>query len=195
MFDFITGKIITKHPTNIVIENNGIGWSVQIPLSTFNVVGKAGDAVKLMTSFHIRPEAWTIYGFATEEERALFNLLISVSGIGPKSAIAALSGMSAQQIQSAIVTGDADKLTVIPGIGKKTAQRIVLELKDKVKVLGALEVIPLEAEFEEAVLALEALGFNRNQAEKAVEKARKTVESNDTSDIIRKALYSLTLNQ
>ena len=190
MFDYISGKIAGKHPTRLIIDVAGIGYDMQIPLSTYNKTGKVGEACQIFTQLVVRQESWTIYGFATEEERALFNLLMTVSGVGPKSALAALSGMSVQQIRSAIASNDAQKLTLIPGVGKKTAQRIALELKDKVKTLPgeAGEIIPLEAEYEEAVLALEALGFNRHRAEKAVTKVMKSGGEEKADEILRKAL-------
>lgn len=190
MFHHITGKISAKRPTHLIIENGGMGYIVHIPLSTHNQVGKVGDSVKLLLTPHIREDSWTFYGFASEEERTMFNLLLTVSGVGPKSALAALSGMSVQQFRRAIASGDVDKLTLIPGVGKKTAQRIALELKDKVRTLPgeAEEILPLEAEYREAALALEALGFSRIQAEKAVEKVMKSGGAEKAEEIIRKAL-------
>jgi Holliday junction DNA helicase RuvA len=192
MLNYLIGQIKSKHPAEIIIEVNGFGFEVYIPLSTFNKLGVVGEQVKIFTSLYIRQENWAIYGFATEEERSLFNLLTTVSGVGPKSAIAALSAMSTDQIITAIATGDVEKLTLIPGIGKKTAQRLILELKDKVKILEVGEIIPLEAEPREAVLALEALGFNRHQAEKAVERALKAGGEGKAEEIIRKALGFMT---
>lgn len=190
MFDYISGKLISKTPAKLTIEAGGFGYTVHIPLSTFNVLGKLGDTVTLLLSPHIREDAWMLYGFAAEEERALFNLLITISGVGPKSAIAALSGMSVSQIRAAIASGDVDKLTVIPGIGKKIAQRVVVELKDKIKTLPgeSTELLSIGEEAREAVLALETLGFNRMQAEKAVGKAMKSGDSLPVEEIIRKAL-------
>jgi len=190
MFDYISGKLISKTPAKLTIEAGGFGYTVHIPLSTFNVLGKLGDTVTLLLSPHIREDAWMLYGFAAEEERALFNLLITISGVGPKSAIAALSGMSVSQIRAAIASGDVDKLTVIPGIGKKIAQRVVVELKDKIKTLPgeSTELLSIGEEAREAVLALETLGYNRMQAEKVVGKAMKSGDSLPVEEIIRKAL-------
>ncbi len=190
MYHHITGKIAAKHPAHLIVENGGFGYRINIPLSTHNKVGKVGDTVKLLLTPHIREDDWALYGFASEEERGLFELLLTVSGVGPKSALAALSGMSAQQFRTAIAANDVDKLTLIPGVGKKTAQRIALELKDKVKALpGDFEAgLPLEAEYGEAVLALEALGFSRVQAEKAVERVMKSGGADQAEEIIRRAL-------
>jgi len=194
MIEYITGKIAEKHPTYIIIETGGIGYKVNIPLSTHNKTGKIGDSVKLIITPYIREDSWTLYGFATEEERGLFNLLLSVSGVGPKSAVAALSSISPYQLRSALASNDADRLTLIPGIGKKTAQRIGLELKDKIQTIPGekLEILPLDAAYEEALLALEALGYNRIQAEKAIEKVRKSGNEEKAEVIIRKALAVLT---
>ena len=190
MIEYISGKITAKHPTHLIIETNGIGFQVHIPLSTHNKVGKVGDTVKLLTAPYIRPEAWSLYGFHSEEERGLFNLLLTVSGVGPKSALAALSCMSVQQLRAAVASNDADRLTLIPGVGKKTAQRIALELKDKVRILPgeAREQLPLQAEAEEAVMALETLGYNRHQAEKAVERVMKSGTEEKVDEIVRMAL-------
>ena len=194
MFDYISGKIAAKQPAGIVIDVGGIGFTVHIPVSTYNAVGRVNDPVKLLTALQVREDAWTLYGFATEEERSLFNLLITVSGVGPKSGIAALSGMSAQQIRRAIASGDVDKLTLIPGIGKKTAQRVIVELKDKVKALpgDTPESLPLGDEAGEAVWALETLGYNRSQAERAVSKVVKSDSTDSTDEILRKALAVLS---
>lgn len=194
MLEYLSGKIIAKHPASIVIDTGGMGFTVNIPLSTYNALGKPGDAVKILTVLHIREDAWNIYGFASEEERSLFSLLTTVTGIGPKSAIAALSGMSSSQIRAAIASGDTDKLTLIPGIGKKTAQRVIVELKDKVKSLPGemTEALALGDEAEEALLALEALGFPRVQAEKAIERVLKAGGGEKTDEILRKALNVIT---
>ena len=194
MFDYISGKIAAKQPAGIVIDVGGIGFTVHIPVSTYNAVGRVNDPVKLLTALQVREDAWTLYGFATEEERSLFNLLITVSGVGPKSGIAALSGMSAQQIRRAIASGDVDKLTLIPGIGKKTAQRVALELKDKVKALPgeSTEMLSIGEETMEALLALEKLGYNRAQAERAVFKVVKSDSTDSTDEVLRKALAVLS---
>lgn len=194
MLDYISGKIAVKHPTHLVIDAGGMGFRVQIPVSTYNTLGRTGGDVRLLTTLHIREDAWNIYGFATEEERSLFNLLMTVSGIGPKSGIAALSGMSAQQIRRAIASSDVDKLTLIPGVGKKTAQRIALELKDKVKSLPGdpVEQLPLDEASEEAVLALETLGYNRSQAEKAVGRVMRSGAEESSDEILKKALGVLS---
>jgi len=190
MLEYITGKIAAKQPTHIVVDAGGMGFRLEIPVSTYNALGRPGDSVRLLTTLHIREDAWHIYGFATEEERSLFNLLMTVSGIGPKSGIAALSGMSAQQIRRAIASSDVDKLTLIPGVGKKTAQRIALELKDKVKSMPGdpLEQLPLDEASEEAVLALETLGYNRAQAERAVGRVMKSGEEQSSDEILKQAL-------
>jgi Holliday junction DNA helicase RuvA len=196
MLEYITGKISEKRPTYVVIDTGGIGYRINIPLSTYNAVGNIGDPVKLFTVLHLRfrQDTLGIYGFSTEEERTLFNLLLTVTRVGPKNALAALSTISTSQLRSAIASGDIDKLCIIPGISKTIAQRLVVELKEKVKALAGEggELIALGTEAEEAVLALEALGFAHPQAVKAVETARKTIDIADTGLILRKALSLLT---
>ena len=190
MFDYIIGKIVNKTPTRLIVEAGKFGFTVLIPLSTFNKLGKIGAEVKLLLSPQIRPESWSLYGFHSEEERSIFNMLLTVAGVGPKSALAALSAMSVQQLCQAIVEGDMDRISLTPGIGKKTAQRISLELKDKVKALTIEggELIHLQDDYEEAALALTALGYNRLQAEKAVNRVMKEGGAEKIEDIIRKAL-------
>ena len=190
MFDYIIGKIVNKTPTRLIVEAGKFGFTVLIPLSTFNKLGKIGAEVKLLLSPQIRPESWSLYGFYSEEERSIFNMLLTVAGVGPKSALAALSAMSVQQLCQAIVEGDMDRISLTPGIGKKTAQRISLELKDKVKALTIEggELIHLQDDYEEAALALTALGYNRLQAEKAVNRVMKEGGAEKIEDIIRKAL-------
>ena len=190
MYNHITGKLVEKHPTRIIIETNGMGYVVNIPLSTFDKLGEVGAGIWLLLSAHIRPEAWNLYGFHTEEERTMFNLLLTVSGVGPKSALAALSSMSARQFQSAIAGNDLERISLTPGIGKKTAQRITLELKEKVKslTLEGEEYPTLRSEYEEAALALVALGYNRAQAERAVNKVLESGDGEKVEVIIQKAL-------
>lgn len=194
MIEYINGKLTEKNATNIVVEAGGIGYLIHIPVSTYNKIGNVGENVKILTVYHLRQDALTLFGFATADERVLFNLLLTVSGVGPKSALAALSGMSITQLSSAIASNDVDKITIIPGIGKKTAQRVALELKDKIKTLpgGLSDRLPLDAASEEAVMALEALGYNRVAAEKAVEKVSKSGEEQKSDELIRLALAYLT---
>ncbi len=170
--------MLEKHPNEVVVEAAGVGYEVQIPISTYTTLPGEGAAVALRIHTHVREDALVLFGFATAEEKAVFEKLISVSGIGPKLGITVLSGLPTPDLIGAIRTGDVGRLVRIPGVGKKTAERIVLELKDK---LAAIEVagaaaMPQEAgtafsALEQDVLsALQNLGCSRPAAETAVRK-------------------------
>ena len=131
MIAYLRGKIFEKHPNRIVVDVNGVGYDVSVPLSTFYGLGEPGVDVALRIHTHVREDALSLYGFATLIEQELFERLISVSGIGPKVALAVLSGIEPQELVRAIERGDHARLTAIPGVGKKTSERIVLELKDR----------------------------------------------------------------
>ena len=196
MIDYVRGTLAEKHPTHVVIEQSGIGYRVQIPLSTFGHLGDAGSEVKLLTHHHIREDTEELYGFATTEERTLFRLLIEVSGIGPRLAQTILSGMAAPALRDALVAADHLALTRIPGVGKKTAERMVLELRDKVAGLvpagTGVGVTPgATAPDDEAVRALVTLGYNRFEAQQAVHRIRKSGEALPLEEIIRAAIQTV----
>jgi Holliday junction DNA helicase RuvA len=179
----LRGKILEKHPTRIVIDVNGVGYEVFVPLSTFYGLGEPGASIQLRTHTHVREDALLLYGFATLLEQELFERLIGVSGIGPKVALAVLSGIEPQELIRAIERGDLARLTAIPGVGKKTSERIVLELKDRLPRAHAAPVAAGDAAFEAPVLrddvvsALVNLGYHRPLAEKAAEAAIKSLGS------------------
>lgn len=192
----LRGKVIEAYPNRLVVDVHGVGYEVLVPLSTFDRLRAAeGVEVDLRTHLHIRETAHTLYGFATEEERDVFLMLIDrVSGIGPAIAMAVLSGMPVQRFKSCVVAGNTAELSRIKGLGKKTAERIVLELKDKVGVTdtwqdaaaGAVSQAAADAE-----LALIALGYKQAEARKAV---RATLEADPTATteaLLRGALRSL----
>ena len=175
MIASLSGILKVKTPTEILVDVNGVGYGVTIPLSTFEKLGDVGSLVTLFTHLHVREDALQLYGFATEEERFLFKLLISVNGIGPKIAQGILSGISVTDLKSHLAKEDLGALTAIPGVGKKTAERLIIELRDKVGKLlehapaAAMEPADREAEMrQEALLALTSLGYNRPVAEKAI---------------------------
>jgi Holliday junction DNA helicase RuvA len=181
----LRGSILEKHPNRIVIDVNGVGYDVFVPLSTFYGLGESGAAVALRIHTHVREDAFVLYGFATLLEQQLFERLIGVSGIGPKVALAVLSGIEPQEFIRAIERGDLARLTAIPGVGKKTSERIVLELKDRLPRAPAAAVagvIASEAPVmrDDVVSALVNLGYHRPLAEKAAEAAITTIGS--TSD-------------
>jgi Holliday junction DNA helicase RuvA len=186
MIAHLRGSILDKHPNRIVIDVNGVGYEVFVPLSTFYGLGEPGTATALRIHTHVREDALLLYGFATQLEQDLFERLIGVSGIGPKVALAVLSGIEPEEFIRAIERGDLARLTAIPGVGKKTSERIVLELKDRLPrastgtaAAGAavIESPPLR---DDVVSALVNLGYHRPLAEKAAEAAIKIIGS--TSD-------------
>lgn len=176
MITFLAGKLVSALPTQAVVEVNGVGYEVLIPLSSYDRLPGVGESLRILTHLHVREDAQILYGFMSAPERDLFRLLVNhVSGIGPKLALAVLSGMSVGNFKSAVVNNDVASLAKISGLGKKTAERIVLELKDKLGVSAVWEAAsaahaPTEAESQanEAVLALIALGYKQVDAHKAV---------------------------
>jgi holliday junction DNA helicase RuvA len=196
MIASINGILKHKSPTEIIVDVHGIGFAVHIPLSTYEKLAEPGQPVFLLTHFHIREDAMVLFGFATEEERRLFKLLISVSGIGPKIAQSILSGISVSELQNFIVQGHIQALTSIPGIGKKTAERLVVELRDKVAKIHSdappeIGGAAVSAVRSEAVLALVSLGFTQQAAEKAI---RATLnEAGSNADLSVEELLKLAL--
>ena len=176
MITFLDGTLASSLPTQAVVDVRGVGYEVFIPLSSYDRLPAPGQQVRILTHLHVREDAQILYGFMTSAERDLFRLLVnSVSGIGPKLGLAVLSGMSVSNFKAAVVNGDVASLSKISGLGKKTAERIVLELKDKVGVAAAWEAAsaehaptPEESQANEAVLALIALGYKQVDAHKTV---------------------------
>ena len=192
----LRGTIIEAYPNRLVVDVLGVGYQVFIPISTFDQLHAAeGVKVDLRTHLHIRENAQTLYGFSTEEERDLFLMLIDrVSGIGPAIAIAVLSGMPASRFKSCVVSGNTAELSKIKGIGKKTAERIVLELKDKVGVADTWQDAAsgsVSASAADAELALIALGYKQVDARKAVRKVLDQQPDAATEDLIRGALRAM----
>lgn len=183
MIAHLRGSILEKHPNRIVIDVNGVGYEVFVPLSTFYGLGEPGTGTALRIHTHVREDAFVLYGFATQLEQDLFERLISVSGIGPKVALAVLSGIEPEELIRAIERGDLARLTAIPGVGKKTSERIVLELKDRLPrpavVAAAVGVAEPEAPIlrVDVISALVNLGYHRPLAEKAAEAAIKIIGS------------------
>jgi Holliday junction DNA helicase RuvA len=177
----LRGTIHEKYPNRIVIDVSGVGYDVFVPLSTFYGLGDTGAGVALRVHTHVRDDAIVLYGFATLVEQELFERLISVSGIGPKVALAVLSGIEPQDLIRAIERGDVGRLTAIPGVGKKTSERIVLELKDRLPRAATLAPAaagappPPSALRDDVVSALVNLGYHRPLAEKAADAAVKTL--------------------
>ncbi len=187
MISPITGILKTKSPTEILVEVNGIGYTISIPLSTYEKLAAPGTTVSLRTHFYVREDAMLLYGFYTEEERRLFRLLISVSGIGPKIAQSTLSGMNVEELKSHIIGGNVNALTAIPGVGRKTAERLIVELRDKVgKSANEQEFVSFSGTADsamrfEALQALTSLGYNQQIAEKAIRTVLKEAGSSAIS--------------
>jgi len=175
----LRGRILEKQPTRVVLDVGGVGYDVAVPLSTFYGLGEPGSDIALRVHTHVREDALALYGFSTALELDLFNRLISISGIGPKLALAVLSGIEPPDLVGAIERGDLARLTAIPGVGKKTSERIVLELKDRLPRAQVVEAadgaaVPATGLRDDLLSALMNLGYHRPLAEKAVDAALKT---------------------
>jgi holliday junction DNA helicase RuvA len=171
MIAHLRGKLIARHPNQAIVEAGGVGYDVAITVSTFSDLPPLGTEVALHIHTHVREDQLALYGFLKKEEKQLFEKLITVSGIGPKLAVTTLSGMAAQELGNAIRGNDVARLTKIPGIGRKTAERLVLELRDKLPMVGpeAPAALPALSSVQEDVLsALLNLGYQRAMAEKAL---------------------------
>ena len=197
MITFLHGKLVEALPTQIVVEVNGVGYEALIPLSSFDKLPAPGGDVKLLTHLAIREDAHVLYGFMTRAERDLFRLLVhSVSGIGPKTALNVLSGMNPTTFRGAVASGDVKALSQISGVGKKTAERIVVELKDKIGAVGAWEASSAQRtlssedqKLNDAVLALMALGFTQVEAHEAVRGAQAMLGARATiEELVRACL-------
>lgn len=197
MIAHIQGIVAEKTPTRIVIDVNGIGYEILIPISSYDKIGGVGDSTKLLIYQHVREDILQLFGFSTQEEREMFLLLISISGIGPKSALGIISSIAVKDLKHAIAHENLTLLTAVPGIGKKTAQRIVVELKDKVAKMGA--AMDNASKFvasgsaqtaDEAMMALISLGYHKSIAEKAIVRALQEDPDNPMSlqELIKAAL-------
>lgn len=201
MIAFLSGKLLEKHANTVIVDVGGVGYEVSIPLSTFYELGEVGSDVQLRIFTHVREDAIQLFGFKTMRERDLYLKLISVQGIGAKSGITMLSGMSADEIIAAIRTDNLAKLTAIPGVGRKTAERLVIELRDKVNDLAAgvsaetsmaaAGGIGADAVFDDALSALVNLGYQKNSAEKALQQVRQEGIELSVQKLLRAALQSL----
>ena len=195
MITHLEGKLVEKNPTNVVIDCHGVGYFVNISLNTYSALGST-DNVRLYTYLQIKEDAHTLYGFANKAEREVFVLLISVSGVGAGTARTMLSALTAAQVRSAIINGDVATIQSVKDIGAKTAQRVVLDLKDKMLKLQDLADEPtaiIHSNKEEALAALEVLGFVRKQAEKVLDKVLRTATQElSVEELIKEGLNQLT---
>ena len=197
MISFLHGKLVDALPTQVPVEVNGVGYDVLIPLSSFDKLPQPGGDVRLLTHLAVREDAHVLYGFMTAAERELFRMLINtVSGIGPKIALNVLSGMNPVAFRGAVANGDVKSLSQISGVGKKTAERIVVELRDKIGAAGAWEASSAartlsssDQKVNDAVLALMALGFKQPDAHESVRAAQAMLgETASVEELVRAAL-------
>jgi Holliday junction DNA helicase RuvA len=195
LISYVKGILAEKAPARLVVECGGLGYEILIPLSSYDALGEVGSEVLVFTHFHVREDAHVIFGFATRKERWLFQLLISVSGIGPRSALGILSGAGVDDFCEAIVREEIGSLTAISGVGRKTAQRLIVELKSRISEedvvgvgVGAGGALRRDS-MSEAVAALTALGFPRPTAKRAVERCiEESGEDVSVEELIRSAL-------
>ena len=197
MIAFLRGRLGEKQPNRIIVDVGGVGYDVAVPLSTFYTLGESGAEVALRVHTHVREDTLALYGFATILELQIFERLIGISGIGPKLALAVLSGIDVADLVRAVQAGDVARLTAIPGVGKKTAERIGLELKDKLPPALAAEVAA-QADKDgtgglrgDLLSALLNLGYHRPLADKAVDAALKKVEPKTFEAVLKQALREL----
>jgi len=195
MISYLSGRIAEKTPTSVVLDVSGVGYLCEIPVSSFKQLPAIGESVKLLTYDHVREDAHQLFGFYTPEEKELFAHLISVSGVGPKMALTLLSGATVAEIADWIRKGKTQLLTRVPGIGPKTASRLVVELKDKLEKWKIREGVPggalrVESTFEEeSALALVTLGFGRLEAKRVIERAlSENGQPKNVEELIRQAL-------
>lgn len=200
MIAYLSGRLLEKHANTAIVDVGGVGYEVSIPLTTFYELGDVGSDVSLRIYTHVREDAIQLFGFKTLRERELYLKLISVQGIGPKSGIAMLSGMNADEIIMAIRTNDLARLKSIPGVGLKTAERLVIELRDKVGEMSEAGAtfdpasrvgLPADAVFEDALSALINLGYQRNLADKALQQAASEGTEMSVQKLLRRSLQML----
>jgi Holliday junction DNA helicase RuvA len=204
MIAYLSGKLLEKQANTVIVDVGGVGYEVMIPLSTFYELGEVGDDVQLRIYTYVREDMLQLFGFKTEREKLLYLKLISVQGIGAKSGIAMLSGMNADEIIVSIRTDNLARLTSIPGVGKKTAERMVIELRDKLddltsaatqgqftSVSGGSAPTSVDAVYDDALSALINLGYQRNAAEKALKQAVQDGTEMSVQKLLRKSLQFL----
>jgi Holliday junction DNA helicase RuvA len=194
MISTLHGTLLSKSPTELVVDVGGVGYGVHIPLSTYEATGDVGSTVRLYTHLHVREDVLQLYGFASEQERSTFRLLVSVNGVGPRMAQGILSGSSVSEFKNHILQGDLSALTAIPGVGRKMAERLIVELREKVEPaepeppIGAGIADPQSQARSEALLALVSLGYTRTIAERAIRAAIQESGSSSVEVLIKTAL-------
>jgi Holliday junction DNA helicase RuvA len=187
----LSGQLLEKHPTWVLVDVGGVGFAVSVPLSTSSKLAEPGERVGLHTYTHVREDSIQLFGFLTTRERALFELLIAVSGIGPKVALGILSGIAPDALQRAVATRDLASLTLVPGVGRKTGERILLELAEKIQALPPVEEEASTARSAvpaDAMSALVSLGYTRAAAQAAVRDVLAENEGLDVEEVVRRSL-------
>ena len=191
MIGFLKGKIISSKPTHILLDVNGVGYTIKISINTFErISGK--ETVSLFIHTNVKEDSISLFGFYSEAEKEMFELLISINGVGPKSALSLLSGISTDDLKQAIITNNIERIVAVPGIGSKTAERLILELKNKVRDIKEEGVTPAKPSLQkEAVAALTTLGYNLASSEKAVNKILSELPISSLEGLIKRSLKEL----
>jgi Holliday junction DNA helicase RuvA len=194
MIGYLRGRLFRKSPQDLIIDAGGVGYRVLVPISTFCRLPDPGEETQLYIHTHVREDLFVLYGFGTPIEQELFEKLISVSGVGPKVALAVLSGIETDDLLLAIRDNDVARLTRVPGIGKKTAERLILELKDKLKYITAASPMsaPPVAKRDDLLSALGNLGYSENESERAVAEALRVNPEAQLGDLLRDALRAIS---
>ncbi len=194
MIGYLTGKIISKRPTQIIMDVNGVGYKINISINTFEKISENKEAVSLHTYLSVREDSLDLYGFFSESEKDMFQLLISISGIGPKLALGILSGIQIDELKEALKAGNISRIIAVPGVGRKTAERLMVELRDKVDSI-AEEIGTLTGKSysvkNDAVTALTNLGYNHKTADQAVRKVLESSPKISIEGLIKETLALL----
>ncbi|MBT8378935.1 MAG: Holliday junction branch migration protein RuvA [Ignavibacteria bacterium] len=191
MIGFLNGKIISAKPTQVLLDVNGVGYKITISITTFEKIS-TNDTASLFIHTNVKEDSISLFGFYSEAEKEMFELLISISGVGPKSALGLLSGISTDELKQAIVSNNIERIVTVPGIGRKTAERLILELKNKVRDIDEEGVTPEKPSTQkEAIAALTTLGYNLASSEKAVNKILSTIPECTLEELIKRSLHQL----
>jgi Holliday junction DNA helicase RuvA len=191
MIGVLKGKIISYKPTHIILDVNGVGYDIKISINTFEKLNEK-EIVSLHIYTNVKEDSITLYGFYSEAEKNMFELLISISGVGPKSALSLLSGISTDDLKQAIITNNIERIVAVPGIGRKTAERLVLELKNKVRDIKEEGITPAKPSAQkEAISALTTLGYNLASSEKSVNKILSELPDCSLEELIKRSLQEL----
>ena len=198
MITFLEGQLVEKHPTRVVLNVHGVGYEIFVPLSTYDRLPSKGEGCRMLTHDYIREDAHSLFGFVSEDERKTFLQLLGISGIGPKIALSVLSGLSVREIRAAVTGEDVRRLSSVSGVGKKMAERIVVELRDKLSAAEALEAVagahppaPDDLRLRDTILALVALGYRQPDAQKLAHRAVEAAGPGEgVEELVRRALTS-----